>query len=186
MNEAPYIQTVSGINFTFTEPKSEDFNIVDIAHSLGMQCRFNGHTRRFYSVAEHCLNVARLLPREFKLEGLLHDASEAYITDIATPVKRLLPDYARLEAIVQGSVRKVFNLPEQESPEVVQADRACLVAEAKKYLPITRDHWIYADRYKSIYELEEKYVVGWLPEIATNLFLLRYDQYMKGIYTDAS
>lgn len=182
----PYVQTFTGTNFTFTKPRVKDIHIEDIAHSLSMQCRFNGHTRLFYSVAEHCINVARLVPNEFKLEGLLHDASEAYITDIATPVKRLLPDYHQLENIVQASVRHHFGLPVKDSSVVVDADKASLVAEAKKLLPIDDDHWIYDERYQVPLTLDEKYVMCLSPKAAKGLFLLRYEQYQKGIFPNAA
>ena len=70
--------------------KPEDIDLADIAWALAHTCRFMGHPRRHYSVAEHSINVARLLPEPIKIYGLLHDAHEAYIGDISTPTKRAL------------------------------------------------------------------------------------------------
>ena len=71
-----YIETVSGRKFYFLNPNPEDIDIEDIAHALSMQCRFTGHTKWFYSVAEHAIWVSYLVPVHLALEGLLHDASE--------------------------------------------------------------------------------------------------------------
>lgn len=182
----PYIQTFSGTNFTFLTPKSLDISINDIAHSLSMQCRFNGHTRKFYSVAEHCINASRLVPNEFKLEALLHDASEAYITDIATPVKRMLPDYQQLERVVQGAITEHFRLPNEVSLTVQHADKACLVTEARNLLPTDEDHWIHDEVYQVPLKLDDKYIMCLAPEYIEKVFLLRYEQYKNGIFKNVT
>jgi len=78
----------SGRRFWPFDPRPEDVDIGDIAHALSHVCRYGGHTRRFYSVAEHSINVAMALPPELRLAGLLHDAAEAYLGDIPRPIKR--------------------------------------------------------------------------------------------------
>lgn len=84
----PWIQTFTGkIVYPFS-PDYEQINIVDIAHALSMKCRFNGHCREFYSVAQHCVEVSKLSWNP--LLGLLHDAPEAYIGDISAPIKNSL------------------------------------------------------------------------------------------------
>lgn len=173
-----FIETFSGINFNFNDPKPDEIDIEDIAHALGMQCRFAGQIRKFYSVAEHSLNVARLVPNEFKLTALLHDASEAYLTDVPSPVKVLLPDYNRLESVVQEAIANKFGLVYPFPIEIHEADRACLIAEARSMLPVkNKNHWSYS--YSSIYELEEKYIVGHPPTVIDKLFLLRFKQYLN-------
>lgn len=82
-----HIRTFTGKLVDPLDLKPEDIDIRDIAHALSQQCRFTGHTRKFYSVAEHCILVSELCPTELKLAGLLHDADEAYLIDLARPVK---------------------------------------------------------------------------------------------------
>ena len=77
-----YLSTFSGKKFYPFNPSPEQIEIVDIAHGLSMVCRFSGQCPYFYSVAEHCIHVTNVLPPSLKLEGLLHDASEAYLADL--------------------------------------------------------------------------------------------------------
>src|ERR1700724_2684254 len=79
-------QTFTGRRFYPLSPRVEDVCIEDIAHALSNICRYGGHCREFYSVAQHCNMVSDWMP-EFKLEGLLHDSPEAYIGDMVRPVK---------------------------------------------------------------------------------------------------
>lgn len=138
-----WIETYTGKQFFPLEPRTGDVDIVDIAHSLSMQCRFNGHTKVFYSVAEHCLVMAEELKakgfgRRLQLYGLLHDASEAYLSDVPRPVKRDLPGYRAAEAEVQRVILKAFGIPE---PSVVEKslvkvmDELLLACEGRELMP---------------------------------------------------
>lgn len=112
--------------------KPEDISIEDIAHSLSNICRYGGHAREFYSVAQHSLLVSSLLPSEFRLEGLLHDAFEAYGGDIPRPIKytETMDGYRQAEDWGHRVIAKYFGIPETVSPEVKAADNAVLVAES--------------------------------------------------------
>ena len=125
-----WLQMHSGVAFWPLDPRADEVRIEDIAHSLSLLCRFGGHCRRFYSVAEHSIHVASLLPDHLKLAGLLHDASEAYVVDLPSPLKRCLPDYAEIEAGVQRAISEHFGLPAAMHPAVKVADRQMLVTEA--------------------------------------------------------
>ena len=92
-----WIITASGKRFYLRRPTPADIDAGDVAHALAHICRFNGHTREFYSVAQHSILVSRLLPDELKLAGLLHDAAEAYCGDMVKPLKNCLKDFAEYE-----------------------------------------------------------------------------------------
>lgn len=83
-----WIQTHSGERFYPFDPRKEEIILDDIVHALSLICRFVGHCSNFYSVAQHSVLVSQKCTPEYMLEGLLHDAAEAYISDIAHPIKR--------------------------------------------------------------------------------------------------
>lgn len=127
----PWIQTFSGRAFPLLAPTRDDVSIKDIAQSLALQCRFAGHTRRFYSVAEHSLHVSRAVPRDLALAGLLHDAAEAYVQDITRPLKQVLEGHRAVEARVWEVIAERFGLPGLLPPEVKEADMRMLATEAE-------------------------------------------------------
>lgn len=126
-----WIQTYSGEYFTPLCPNQKAINLIDIAHSLSLQCRFNGHCRKFYSVAEHCVRVARILPNHLHLWGLLHDAAEAYISDVPSPIKAILPELIKTEEILLEQIAIKFNLEWPMPPEILEADLTLLATEAR-------------------------------------------------------
>ena len=134
-----WLQTYTGIPFDLFDPKPELVSIEDIAHSLAQQCRFGGHTERFYSVAQHSVACAALLCREgysvdILLQALLHDAAEAYCVDVPRPLKRELSGYSAIESRVWKAVAAAFNLPEELHPIVKWADNEVLAHEAQLHL----------------------------------------------------
>lgn len=126
--------TYSGLPFWVMDPKPEDIRIEDIAHSLAMQCRFNGHTLEFYSVAQHSYIMSHYIAPEFALEALLHDATETYIGDLIKPVKQHCPDYCEIEANLDRVIRTKFGLPLKMSPEVKWLDMMMAVTEKMQLL----------------------------------------------------
>ncbi len=110
MQTPTWIRTYSGKKFQIFDPKQKDILIEDIAHSLSLICRFTGHTEELYSVGQHSLLVMELCPDELKLEGLTHDFPEAYVTDLATPIKKQLPSYKVMEDNLHVAIAKKFHL----------------------------------------------------------------------------
>lgn len=125
------IITYTGRLFWPLSPRLEDINALDICHALSNQCRFTGHTRFFYSVAEHSCRVSDILPDELKLTGLLHDASEAYLMDLARPVKeqREMSLFREAEDKLMYNIAFHFGLTYPLPKEVKEADGILLVTE---------------------------------------------------------
>jgi hypothetical protein len=107
--------------------------------------RFTGHTTVPYTVAQHSVVVSKLVPPEDSMWGLLHDASEAYLGDIATPLKSFLPDYMQLERHVQRTIAKKFGLKWPMPESVKVADRRALIHEKTKLLSVQHDWGITAE-----------------------------------------
>lgn len=111
-----WIQVYSGAPFWPLDARADEVDIHDIAHSLSMQCRFAGHVRSFYSVAEHSVHVSYLVPPEDALWGLLHDATEAYLQDLVQPLKVDMPTYRdhehRLMAVIAERFGLVLPMPD--------------------------------------------------------------------------
>lgn len=139
-----WLTMASGASFDLAEQNERQVNINDIAVALAKQCRFNGASLQFYSVAQHSCVVADALKRHgplVQLLGLLHDAHEAYIGDIARPVKRLIASVGAynalqdLEETIQRTIHRAFRLPEKPSKQfrdlVMMADEAALATELR-------------------------------------------------------
>ena len=124
-----WITTHSGLHFDYQNPIANAICIEDIAKGLSHECRFTGQLDRFYSVAQHSVECSYIVPDQFKLEALLHDAVEAYCKDIPSPLKKLLPDYQKIENYVDLIIRQKFNLPGVMSAEVKRADLILLATE---------------------------------------------------------
>jgi hypothetical protein len=125
-----YIVTYTGKKVYPLNPDPETICIEDIAHSLAQKCRFSGHTKVFYSVAQHSIIVANLC--SLPLWGLLHDAAEAYLPDVAATIKPYLPTLKYAEDICFEAIKKRFNLPdlsEDEEREIKTIDRAIACTE---------------------------------------------------------
>jgi 5'-deoxynucleotidase YfbR-like HD superfamily hydrolase len=129
---ATTMQTFTGKLVDLAAFGPDDVRLADIAHALSIINRYNGHTKCPYSVAQHSVMVSRLVPEEHALWGLMHDASEAYLGDVARPLKAMLPGYVELEEHVQRTIARVFHLPWPIPPEVKVADNRALMAEKKE------------------------------------------------------
>jgi hypothetical protein len=130
----PWVQTYMDIQFNPLSIKEEDISILDIAHALSHTCRWGGHCNRFYSVAQHSVMVSEMASPENKLAALLHDASEAYIGDMPSPLKALMPDYKELEKTIQTAIQRKYGIADELPEEIHEIDRRVCIWEAHNLL----------------------------------------------------
>lgn len=168
-----WIQTKSGGRFYFLEQHLASVTLEDIASALSKLCRFTGHSRKFYSVAEHSFYVSLIVPEEYQLQAMLHDASEAYLGDVSTPLKCLLDDYREIEDIVSRSIYARFDLPAELHPSIKSADYRVLASEVPLLFDRVDEGWKgWLTGHKPIDGLTRDNI-GWTPEQAEALFMER-------------
>jgi hypothetical protein len=171
-NENVWVQTFSGLKFNPFNPDDASINIIDIAHALSMQCRFTGHCKKFYSIAEHSVYVSYLCDNKDALYGLMHDASEAYMSDISSPLKRS-PDfkfYIDFEKKLQRKIYNKFGLYEDEPESVKKADLVMLATEARDLMSPLHPEWVNLEK-PFLFTIDPL-----PPEKAKELFLKRFEQ----------
>ena len=164
-----WMSTYSGGRFWPSDPRAEDINPLDIAHALSMLCRFGGHIRIFYSVAEHCVLMSEAVAPENALAALLHDATEAYVVDVPRPLKNVLPDYRVIEAKVELVIAERFRVDPHSSPEVKEADNRILLTERDTLMPHAVKPWIQ----DGIFTPLPVQIEGWSPAEAERRYLDR-------------
>ncbi|MFJ5398436.1 HD family hydrolase [Pectobacterium sp. CHL-2024] len=175
-----WISTFTGRHFNYTAPCVDDVDIRDIAHALSQINRFCGHTHWPYSVAQHSVGASYIVPTEFAFEALMHDAHEAYVSDMMSPLKHLLPDYQRIETSVEMVVRTRYELPFKTSPEVKRADLIMLATEKDALLHPESGHWPILDGV----ERSERIIVPMTALEAEREFMIRFYE-LAGTYTEA-
>jgi uncharacterized protein len=166
------IQLHSGRFFDFENPVAP--SIADIAHGLSHICRFTGHVKQFYSVAEHSVHVSRIVPPELALAGLMHDASEALLGDVSAPLKALLPDYKRLEARVEAVVFERYGIEFNSDIKriIKRADLVLLATEQRDLMPPCDERW---ESLLGIEPLAQR-ITPMAPPHARLAFMLRYKE----------
>lgn len=170
------VQQITGGKWVYPlDLRPEDIDIRDIALSLSKQCRFIGHTKEFYSVAQHSVIVSKIVSPENALWGLLHDAAEAYIGDISRPVKKCLQTVApgaliSLENGIEAAVAERFGLPWPMPAEVKHADIVAVFTEKRDLLHPTDLDWGRGPE-----PLQGK-IIPWSWNIAFTKFMVRYHE----------
>ncbi len=170
-----WIATFTGRKVNPCNLRPEDVCIEDVAHHLALINRFTGASRVPYSVAEHSLRMSYLVPDDLRLEALLHDATETYLTDISRVVKAQLQNYANLEEKAEVAIRKAFELPGREHPRVLkQWDNTMLVWESRDLEVEVNEKYSYLD----VSHLPKLEPLSW--QRAEKEFLERYAELTGG------
>lgn len=187
-----WIQTFKGHRVYPLSPERTGnvWDIEDIAHALSNTCRFTGHVNRFYSVAEHSVRCAELVRPELRLHALLHDAAEAYLTDVPRPLKKQLwivewmnteycststpmatLSFKEAEDRILAQIFEKFGLELPLPPEVKWADETMLLTEARDLMGHGTEDWEVSSGAKPLYEN----VVPMTPEAACAAFLSTFN-----------
>ena len=167
-----WINTYTGRQFWPLAPRVQDVDIEDIAHALSLQCRFTGHVREFYSVAQHCCLVAERVPKEDRLWALLHDAPEAYLIDLARPVKHApeMQCYRDAEDRLMAVIAERFGLTGECPSSVKDADKRILMTEVRSMMTM-HPQWLIDAPWKPY----DGYTIDpWTPAIAKARYLNRF------------
>lgn len=175
-----WMQTFTGRQFFPMDPRAEEVDPVDIAHALSMICRYGGHTRRFYSVAEHCVLMSHAVAPEHALWALLHDATEAYVGDMVRPLKHHMPAYRDVEDRLMVVILERFGLELVDGDELIpaavkEADNRILLDERAAVLSPPPADW-------QIEDLEPLgvHVAGWSPVEAELMYGERLHELLGG------
>ncbi len=137
-----FIKTYTGKMFYPLDPRIEEIDIIDIAHALSNICRFTGHCNEYFSVAQHSVLVSQYAKSLVeKQQALLHDASEAYLSDISSPLKRCFEffEYRKAEERLQSIIFLKFNLPEKILSSIEEIDMKLLYTEGRDLMNGTAD-----------------------------------------------
>ncbi len=146
-----WFETYTGLQFQPFAPKPEQISLMDIAHSLSNICRYNGHCKHFFSVAQHSLNCAEFAKnngydKRMQLWSLFHDAAEAYISDLPGPIKRHMPEFNKLEENIQRVIYEALKIPSPDSEKhewiINRIDQIMLITEGSKLGYISFQEWI--------------------------------------------
>jgi hypothetical protein len=179
-DRGPWIRTFTGRRFYPLDPRPEDVCAVDIAHALSMQCRYAGHSRWHYSVAQHSVLVSEQVEkwqrnsdwplgnsRRKQMWALLHDAAEAYVLDIPRPLKQAMPEIQQAEKKVMAAICDAFELPHEEPAIVKRIDTAILADEAKVLMGDPQD-WNLPEPALGVF------INKWKPDEAEFMWLKRF------------
>ena len=174
----PYLQTVSGRFVNPFDPDPEQLDPGDIARALANVCRFGGHCRPFYSVAQHSVIVSELVEArggdvEDVFAALMHDASEAYLGDMPHPIKHRSPlgaAFREAEAGLEAVLRERFSI-KADVPEVKRVDRALLATERRV---LSGESWDWPEL-EGVEALDVE-LVAWPPDEAERAFTARFKE----------
>ena len=175
------IQLHSGTMLNILDPALTDINIWDIAEGLSKSCRYNGQCKDFYSVAQHSVMASYAAPHP-QMWGLMHDASEAYISDVVSPLKRNLEEYKYVEEKLMTRIALKFGLPIgfEKTTLVKRIDLQLLATEKRDLMVVNDIPWEVTEGIAPF----DKKITPWGWEYARVRFVLRYFYFKnkKGIW----
>lgn len=142
----PAIELSDGTRFHILDPDIDVIRPELIAASLSKLCRFTGHCAAFYSVAQHSVMVSRIVPDELAMQGLLHDASEAFIGDLSRPLKVVFDSLspglvAGIEDRIHKAIAERFGTGFPHDPAVKVADNIALATEKRDIMAKSTPQW---------------------------------------------
>ncbi len=184
------ITTYTGKTIDLSDFSIMDPCLEDIAHSLALINRFNGHSKYPLSVAQHSVYVSRLSDSGWHLQGLLHDAAEAYIGDVTKWLKMTpaMAEYRKWEEQIDSAIMLHFGCKVGLHKSVKDADFLMVRYEARRAFGLTED-WLssgapngMADKYPPLTQLERESIVGWEPmewSEAEQMFLEEYKKVIQ-------
>lgn len=170
--------TYSGIYVNFIKPEPNTMRIIDIAHGLGNECRYASQCRVHYPVAQHCVIASHIVPNSLAKEALFHDSTEAYLKDLPTWLKILLPEYKEIEEVFEIAIRTKFNLTlnveERKNIKKIikEYDYKLLATEKRDLMPQDGEDWHFL---KGVTPLPFT-IDPWTPAEAKERFLKRYEE----------
>lgn len=179
MSRGPAIQTSRGTIFYILDPRPEEVEIEAIAHALSQLVRFTGQIRKLYTVAQHSLHVSALVSKEVALEGLLHDAAEAYVGDVVTPLKHILPEYKKVEWRIHMAIASRFDLSTDPITlaEVKEADLRALATESRDLMvPMSDDEFLIWSANGPLPEPDPLEIEVLSPTVVRAAFLDRFEE----------
>lgn len=182
------IQVANGNTIDPLNPDPADIHIEDIAHALSNQCRFSGHVKKFYSVAEHSIKVSHAVPKEDALWGLLHDASEAYLVDVPSPIKNDLfgKQYREVEDMLMSVICEKYGLDPEMPASVKAADNSLLRTEVRDLLHPMKTQEAFDNLWAPwFYEEPQSYKIThpYTPATAKWIFLSNFHILTKGVFS---
>ena len=190
-----WFQTFTGKIFYALDPREEEIDIRDIAHSLSLSCRFQGHCYYFYSIGEHCIrtkmiamsllvnmgaNTVDINPAEVAFWSLFHDAAESYIGDINAPLKANMTQYKDVEDNILSVIGKKYGFSYPMSDKVAEivykADKIMLATELRDILTTAPKAWDNDEK-----PSEDMVIVPYSPQEVERIFLGEYYNITKRI-----
>lgn len=168
-----YIETFTGKRFWPLNPIAEDVDIIDVAHALSNKCRYTGHTSHFYSVAQHSCLVSYNVPEHYQLEALLHDGCEAYLPDLAYPLRGAFAGFADAEELVHRAIADRFNLIFPWPAQIKNVDRLITRDEARALMRTQGRDWPGSTASLGVA------INYWEPKKAERMFLMRYNHLIQ-------